>query len=288
MTTLDCVPCFTRQTLDAARAMSSDPALHEQILREVLQMVAIADFNQSPPALGQRIHQRLRELTGNPDPYQDAKDRANRVALDLLPELSARIKIDPDPFELAVRFATAGNTSDLAVKTGLGDPDIRSAIESAATEPFAGDLDCFHAATAAVRNILYLADNAGEIVLDRLLIEQLPPGCVTVAVRAAPVINDATRADAHAAGIDQLAKIIDNGSNAPGTVLGDCSTEFRTRFENADLIISKGQGNFETLGGSERKIFFLLKIKCPVVAERTGIKVGTLALIHNGNSGGQQ
>lgn len=287
MTTLDCVPCFTRQALDAARAISSDSALHEQILRDVLQMVAGADLNQSPPALGQRIHQRLRELTGTHDPYQEAKDRANQVALELLPELSARIKADPDPFELAVRFAAAGNIIDLAVKTGLSRPDIKSAIQSAATEPFAGDLDCFHAATVAAESILYLADNTGEIVFDRLLIEQLPPGRVTVAVRGAPVINDATRADALIAGLDQIAEIVDNGSDAPGTVMDDCSAEFRTRFENADLIISKGQGNFETLYGSERNIFFLLKIKCPVVAERTGIETGTLALVHNGTDGGQ-
>lgn len=288
MTTLDCIPCFANQALDAARAVSSEPALHEQTLRDVLQMVASADFTQPPPALAKRIHQRLRELTGNPDPYRAAKVRANCMALELLPELSARIKADPDPFELAVRFAAAGNIIDLAVKTGRDEPDIKAAIESAATEPFAGDLDCFHSAVAAADRVLYLADNAGEIVFDRLLIEQLPVKRVTVAVRGAPVINDATRADALAAGLDQIAEIIDNGSDAPGTVLEDCSSEFRAVFENADLIISKGQGNFETLDSSDRNIFFLLKIKCPVVAARTGIEVGTMALLHNGSKCGKR
>jgi uncharacterized protein with ATP-grasp and redox domains len=284
-TSLDCVPCFVRQALDAARAVSGEPILHEQILREVLQMIAGADLNQPPPVLGQRLHQRLRELTGIPDPYQAAKDRFNRLALDLLPELSAKIEAAADPFELAVRFATAGNVIDLAAKGGLDDGHVKLELELALTDPFAGDLDSFREATAEAGSILYLADNAGEIVFDRLLIERLPPGRVTVAVRGRPVINDATREDAQTAGLDRIAKLIDNGSGAPGTVLEDCSAEFRARFESAGVIIAKGQGNFESLSGTETNIFFLLKIKCPVVAAQTRLELGTQALIHRGTDG---
>jgi uncharacterized protein with ATP-grasp and redox domains len=286
ITSLDCVPCFARQALDAARAASADPLLHERILRDVLGMIAAGDLNQPPPAFAQRMHRRLRELTGVPDPYRAEKDHSNHLALELLPDLSARISTAADPFKPAVRFAAAGNIIDLAAKTGISECDIKSAIESAVTEPFVGDLSSFHAATAAASSILYLTDNAGEIVFDRLLIEQLPAGRVTVVVRGAPVINDATKADAEAAGLDQIAEIIDNGSDAPGTVLEDCSTEFRKRFESADVIIAKGQGNYETLSNTHRSIFFLLKIKCPVVALRTGIAVGTQALIHIGPEGG--
>jgi len=286
-TSLDCVPCFARQALDAARAVSREPVLHEQILRDVLQMLAGADLNQPPPVLGQRMHRRLRELTGIPDPYQAAKYRFNRLALDLLPELSAKIEAAADPFELAVRFATAGNVIDLGAKCGLGDGDVKLELELALTDPFAGDLDSFRAATASAGSILYLADNAGEIVFDRLLVERLPAGRVTVAVRGRPVINDATRADAQAAGLDRIAEIIDNGSDAPGTVLEDCSAEFRARFESAEVIIAKGQGNFETLSSTEANIFFLLKIKCPVIAAHTGLETGTHALIHRGTDGGK-
>jgi uncharacterized protein with ATP-grasp and redox domains len=280
ITSLDCVPCLARQAVDAARAASGDPLLHERILRDVLGMIAGGDLNQPPPALAQRMHHRLRELTGVADPYRAQKDHSNRLALELLPDLSARVRAATNPFEMAVRFAAAGNIIDLAAKTGLSEFDIKSAIESAVTEPFVGDLSSFYTATATASRILYLTDNAGEIVFDRLLIERLPSGCVTVAVRGAPVINDATRADAEAAGLDRIAEIIDNGSDAPGTVLEDCSAEFRKRFESADVIIAKGQGNFETLCSTHRSIYFLLKIKCPVVASHAGIEVGTQALIH--------
>jgi uncharacterized protein with ATP-grasp and redox domains len=288
MASLDCVPCFVRQALEAARAVSGNPTIHEQILRDALHMIAQADLNQPPPVLGQRVHQRLRELTGNPDPYRGAKERFNCLALDLLPELAARIKKAADPFELAVRLAAAGNVIDLAAKTGLGDGDVKLELELALTDPMAGDLGSFRAATRTAASILYLADNAGEIVFDRLLIEQLPAGRVTVAVRGAPVINDATRVDAIAAGLDHIAEIIDNGSDAPGTVLEDCSPEFRARFGHADVIVAKGQGNFETLSSAEANVFFLLKIKCPVVAAQTGLELGTQALIDRRANGGKR
>jgi len=130
------------------------------------------------------------------------------------------------------------------------------------------------------KSILYLADNAGEIVFDRLLIEQLPRERVTVAVRGAPILNDVTWVDATTVGVDTLVKVIDNGSDAPGTVLADCSDAFQKQFAEADLIISKGQGNFETLSDSPENIFFLFKAKCPVVADQVGCPVGTQVLHH--------
>ncbi len=281
ITSLDCVPCFARQALEASRAVSRDPAFHEQVLRETLAMIAGADLKQPPPVLGQRLHRRLRALTGNEDPYREAKERFNRLALHLLPELSARVASAPDPFALAVRLATAGNVIDLGAKGGLTDGEILRELDAASAGAFAGDPAAFRAAAAQAGRILYLADNAGEIVFDRLLIERLPAGRVTVAVRGRPVINDATRADAHAAGLDRIAEIVENGSDAPGTLLEDSSAAFRARFRSADLIVSKGQGNYETLSGAWANIFFLLKIKCPVVAAQTGLPPGAHALIHH-------
>ena len=123
-----------------------------------------------------------------------------------------------------------------------------------------------------------LADNAGEIVFDRLLIEQLPIDRVTVAVRGYPVINDATLDDAETAGLTDIVDVISNGSDAPGTLLDDCSEAFRSRFEEADLIIAKGQGNYETLAQSPRPIFFLLRVKCPVVARDLDYPVGSMVV----------
>jgi uncharacterized protein with ATP-grasp and redox domains len=167
---------------------------------------------------------------------------------------------------------------DLALATELSETRLRAAVTESLNEPLNGDIEEFERAVAQATRILYLTDNAGEIVFDRLLIEQLPRERVTVAVRGAPVINDATLADAEVAGIPNLVPVIDNGSDAPGTLLEDCSQSFRRHFEEADLIISKGQGNFETLRESCRPIFFLLRAKCDAVAQDLGCPLGQMIL----------
>ena len=126
--------------------------------------------------------------------------------------------------------------------------------------------------------ILYLCDNAGEILFDKLLIEQLPYGKVTVSVRGFPVINDATMIDAEAAGLTALVEVIDNGSDAPGTLLEDCRRDFQERFKQADLVIAKGQGNYESLSEVRKEIFFLLNVKCQVIARKLGYHIGDLVL----------
>jgi hypothetical protein len=277
-TNLSCIPCFARQALDAARAVSADPAFHERVLREVLRWVANMDLDRPPPAMAQRLHRRLRELTGVADPYRSAKAAHGRLALALLPELQAALRTAADPLELAVRIAIAGNVIDLGATGPVTESALRGALHEAIRLPFVGDLDGLRAAVAQTRRILYLADNAGEIVFDRLLVEQLPLDRVTLVVRGAPVLNDATREDARAAGLEPLVEVIDNGSDAPGTLLSDCSAAFLRRYAAADLILAKGQGNFESLSDERRDIFFLFRVKCPVVAERAGQPVGTQVL----------
>jgi uncharacterized protein with ATP-grasp and redox domains/predicted Fe-Mo cluster-binding NifX family protein len=277
-TFLDCIPCIIRQCLDAARSVTADEALHERILREVLQSAAEMDLRRPPPVLGQHIHGRIRELVGRDDPYRDAKDKQNRIALELYEQLRDDVQQAPNPLEPALRLAIAGNVIDLATNSGLDEAQIRTAITASLDEPLDGDVERFADAIAEAGTILYLTDNAGEIVFDRLLIEQLPRDKVTVAVRGAPVINDATMVDAEVAGITELVKVIDNGSDAPGTILDDCSGLFRRHFAKADLIIAKGQGNYETLRESPRPLYFLLQVKCPVVARDLGCPVGRMVL----------
>lgn len=277
-TALDCMPCFVRQTLEAVRANTSDARIHEQIVREVLALVAQLDLNDPPPLVAQRIHRRIRELTGIEDPYRAAKERFNTMALEILPTLRARVQAAPDPLEMAARLAIAGNVIDLGIHGDLTPQEARLAVDRALEETFVGDMPDFKRAVAEAERILFLADNAGEIVLDRLLLEQLPPENLTVAVRGGAVLNDATRVDAEAAGIPEQAHLIDNGSDAPGTVLSDCSAEFRDYYNRADLIVAKGQGNFETLNDEPANIFFLFKVKCPVIADHIGLPVGTHVL----------
>lgn len=278
-TYLDCIPCFVRQGLEAARFVSDDPADHERILRAALREAAETDLSQSPPAFAQLFHRWLRESSGIADPYREVKERFNRMAAAMMPDLREQIAAAADPMCLALRLAVAGNVIDLGVKGGIGEGEAEGSIRRALDGPFEGDIEALRAAVQEAERILYLADNAGEIFFDRLLIEQLPTERVVLAVRGGPVLNDATREDAEAAGLCDLVEVIDNGSDAPGTILDTCSESFRRRFAEADLILAKGQGNFETLSEEDANIRFLFKVKCPVIAAHAGLPLGSHAAI---------
>jgi len=281
-TFLDCIPCFVRQALDSARLATDDEQIHEQVVRETLRLAADLDMSQSPPAIGQKIHRLIRRLIGDNDPYHRIKEQFNNLALNLYPELEKRVMESEDPFATAVRLAIAGNIIDFGVKTSLAESDVEKTIEQSLTSHFDDNqIYEFKDAVTQAEKILYLADNAGEIVLDRLLIEQLPVERVTVVVKAEPVINDATMEDAKTAGLTNIMEVIDNGSDAPGTILETCSQAFRDRFEEADLVIAKGQGNYETLSDVDKNIFFVLKAKCPVIAQGLGCEVGEMILRKN-------
>lgn len=277
-TYLDCVPCLLRQAVEAPRMVAASETVQEAVVRKILQELSGGDFSQSPPVLAQSIHRHIRELTGLKDPYKEIKGRFNALALNLLPALEQKVAEAQQPMETAVRLAIAGNVIDMGISGTLRDRQVEEAIEHALTAPLQGELAQFAEAVSCAKQILYLTDNAGEIVFDRLLLQQLPLERVTVAVKGAPVINDATREDAGAAGIDTLAEVIDNGSDAPGTLLSECSEAFLQYFNRADLIIAKGQGNYETLNEVPKNIFFILKAKCPVIARDLGCSVGDLIL----------
>lgn len=282
-TYFDCIPCFIRQALDAVRLVTDNRHIHEQVLREVLSLTSKMSLNETPPATAQKIHRIIRELVNIDDPYKQAKDCFNEFALNLFPEFKDIVDTSKKPFETAVRLAIAGNIIDLGVKSSLTLSEAEQIIKQTLTEPFdSTDLDNLQQAAENAKDILYLADNTGEIVFDKFLIEQIGPEKITLAVRGGPVINDATIDDAKAAGLTDLVKIIDNGDDAPGTILESCSEEFVQRFNLADLIIAKGQGNFETLSDVDKNIFFILRAKCPVIAEHLGCVVGTPVLRRNG------
>ncbi|GMU24794.1 MAG: hypothetical protein AMXMBFR13_48650 [Phycisphaerae bacterium] len=229
--------------------------------------------------MGRRIHQLIRQLTGQRDPYRKPKQLFNAIARDTYPTLARYVRSAADPMAAAVRLAIAGNIIDLGCVSHLTAAHINHAVREAMDDSLEGmPLEELTQGIARARRILYLADNAGELFFDRLLIEQIPPEKVILAVRGQPVINDATREDAEIAGLTNLVSVIDNGSDVPGTVLRDCSPAFRETFEQADLIISKGQGNYETLSEAKQNLFFLLKAKCPVVARDIGRDVGRIVI----------
>jgi len=278
-TYLECIPCFLRQSLDGAKLVSSDRGLQEKVLREVLERASQMDLSENPPAMAQYIHRLIRHHINNDDPYRQIKQKYNQWALELYPYLKERITVSDEPLGVALRLAMAGNIIDFGANGGLTAEQAQVTIEQALSVPLPGGaLEHFNRATGQAQQILYIGDNAGEIVFDRLLLEELPREKITFAVRGGPVINDVTREDAQMTGITDIVKVIDTGSDAPGVILENCSETFKRYFEQSEIIISKGQGNFESLNEVPKRAIFLLKAKCPVIADHLQCNIGDWVL----------
>jgi uncharacterized protein with ATP-grasp and redox domains len=279
-TYLDCIPCFVRQALDSVRMTTEDEEIHKKVLREVLRLGSEMDMDQCPPAMAQKIHRFIRRITGVEDPYLEVKNLFNKLALQMYPELEQMIEASAKPLETAVRLAIAGNIIDFGVNSTVEQAEVERTINQSLIAPLdVQALEQFREAISRAKDILYLGDNAGEIVFDRLLIEQLPSEKITFVVKGGPVLNDATIEDAEIIGLTDFINVIDNGSDAPGTIFEGCSEEFRRRFDESDLIISKGQGNCESLSGVDKKIFFMVRPKCKVLARHLDCEIGSLVLL---------
>lgn len=275
-TYLDCYPCFLRQALTAARLVDASASQQQAVMHKTLVLLQRLPPGKTPPEIGHAVHRIARETAGNHrDPYREAKDHSTREALALYPRLKALVAASDDPFETAVRLSIAGNIIDFGAYDEL--PDLWATVERVVDAPFAAPqhLERLRAALNDAPWLLYLADNAGETVFDRVLIESLTLP-VVYAVKDGPTLNDATREDAIAAGVDTRAnvEIISNGADAPGTILALCSAAFQQTFADAPLIIAKGQANYETLSTAGPRVFCLLQVKCPVIGQDLGAPVG--------------
>ncbi len=284
----DCLVCFLRQALATVRRSTSDPHLHWQLTAEVGAMLASFDPRTPPPANAVHYYRLIAKRTGLRDPYAAEKQESNAFALALEPRIRELIHAEVDPLRAAVQFAINANVLDYGAQHQL---DRDTILHSCRQPPVIDHFSLLVQQLAGRPNILYLADNCGEIVFDKLLIELLlARGCrVTVAVRQDPIINDATLEDAVLCGLDRLCPVITNGADAPGTPLSMCSDEFRRHFEAADCIISKGMGNFECLSDVPAPIFFLFLVKCSTVLaylqdrlDRTDLEIGSAVLLNSG------
>lgn len=274
---LDCFPCFLRQSIIALRLGTKDESLRETILKSTLDYIQNTDISKPPAYTTTFIHKKIRQMLGI-DPFKEIKSEYNQIALRLYPSLKTTIEKSPDPLWISTRLAIAGNVIDFGIFTSV---DIEGAIRKALNNQLAvDDYSSFKNAISIADKILYLTDNAGEIVFDRLLIETLIQlgKEVKAVVKGSPVINDSTMDDAEESGLTEVCDVIDNGSEAVGTILEWTSSVFQKIFNDAQLVISKGQGNFETLIGAEKKIFFLFLSKCDVVSKELGLSTGSMLL----------
>ncbi|MCK4859503.1 MAG: DUF89 family protein [Candidatus Omnitrophica bacterium] len=290
-TYLDCIPCFFKQALEAARMTGASEKTQKRILNELAKALPNFSLASSPPEMGRVIYGLVRKITKKGDPYISIKKKSNKLALSIYDKLKTKVRCFHDGLLMAVELAIAGNIIDYGVKNSL---DVNAEItkilnkedksikkESRAIFDYPG----FKTALKKAKTILYLADNAGEVVFDRILIEEIKrldeEKEIIYAVKEKPIINDALAEDALVCGIEKQAKIISSGSDAPGTVLSLCTKEFLKVYKKADMVISKGQGNFEALSKAKRPIFFLFMAKCPVIAQDVGCKLGDVILFYN-------
>jgi len=274
-TYLDCYVCLLRQALSVARQVGGDEVTQQAVMNSTLRCLQEVQPGLPPPYTTTQVHRIIRERFPGTDPYATLKERSTERALALYPWLKKLVASAEDPFETAVRLAIAGNIIDF----GPADEyDLVKSVERALAQPPAvNDIQALREAIQTAEWVLYLADNAGETVFDRVLIEQIPVPVYYV-VKSGPILNDATAEDAIAAGVEQKARIIELGTDSVGTILDRCSEEFRRLYEGAEVIIAKGMGNYETLSTEGPRLFFLLQAKCEPVARDMQVPVGSLII----------
>lgn len=283
--TYECLTCMTKQIIKVATMSTDDIVVQQKIIKRLFKELSEITFDESAPFLGRKINKYINNELNIYDPYKKIKEECNILASELCKELEFEklIKNSQSSIDTACRLAIAGNIIDFSAHDSISDEQIKSIIKNCLSETIYGSpakslLDFANKS----KKILYLGDNSGEIVFDKLLINVLPKEKITYVVKKEPIVNDATMKDAIDVGMTDLVRVIDNGSDAQGTIFNLCSKEFINEFEQADLIISKGQANYETLCDiKDKKIFFLFKAKCAPVANYAKCNVGSLVMLEN-------
>jgi len=279
---LDCIPCFLKQSLEAARMATDDKKIHEKVMKEILKHLENINFEKSPPELSREVHRIIRTITKTKDPYKKVKKELNKTGGKIYKKIKIKVEISDDPLITSIKLAIVGNVIDFGTMNRFNVDDmIKHAFEREFDDR---DYPLFKKELDKAKNILYLADNTGEIFFDKLLLEELKDmgKKITYVVKENPIINDALTDDVKQAEIDKITEVItcDSGQkiSTPGVVMKYTSDEFKQIFEKTDMIISKGQGNYEGLSDVKRRVFFLLVAKCPLVANDIESNVGKLIL----------
>ncbi|HOP08956.1 MAG TPA: ARMT1-like domain-containing protein [Candidatus Methanofastidiosa archaeon] len=275
---LECIPCFQRQAIHAARMATDDQEMQAAILKKVVNALISMEWDQPPPKLAQVVHRIVRTELGT-DPYSKVKEESNERALALYDHMKDRVSGSDDPVLTAVKVAIAGNVMDFGPYSDFDfDTTLAQCLDS--------DLEVNHCREFKDRckdspSVLYLVDNAGEVVCDRILIETIndvfSPKRITIAVKGGNILNDATYMDIEQVGLNDIRNVdiicVSNGE--PFTGVPRESHCFRKIMDNYAMIISKGQGNYEMLSSND-DIFFLLKAKCGIIAQDIGVPIGSM------------
>jgi len=278
-TYLDCYPCFLRQALASLRLITDQETVQKRVLDQVMQALPTLPLEYPPPRIAKTVYGVIARETGVEDPYREIKTASNRQALARLPELTNIIARQANRLRAAASLAISGNLIDFGVQhEGF---KLSEGLNSQFPDHFdLDDFSTFERQLPKTTKLLYIGDNAGEIVADKIFISQMktanPQLEVGFAVRGAPIINDVTIVDAEQVGMADVAEIINSGSRAPALLEDEMNPEMFDWFHQATMIIAKGQGNYEALSQNKQAIFFLLQCKCPVVAHDLDTPVGSM------------
>jgi len=278
-----CLPCLVNQAVRVAE-MTGVQDRHG-LYRKFFACLAKTDFTRSNPELLGEFFGIVKEHLGAEDPYREMKLHYDRMFLELLPVFEKRIEAAEDPFAEAVKYAAVGNVIDFSPIHGITEEQVMAAFERLNERPLVPDDSAsLLRDVRRAKRILYIGDNCGEIALDKLLVRRMraenPEAEIFFGVRGEPIVNDALEEDALLVGMDEEARIVSNGDRSQGTVLRRVSDEFRAVYEAADVIVSKGQANFESLSEEKGDIYFLMMVKCGVIAGYTGVPEGSMVCMH--------
>ncbi len=275
----ECVTCIFSQALRVCETLHVEKERTKRVLDEVALMIPGFSFSETPPQVAARVYPKIAQLLGVDDIYAEYKKEATSHAMRLLPAVRKRVLESDDSFYAALKASVAGNVIDLAATHSFS---LEEEVERVFETPFAiDDSEELRDKLRSARRLLLIGDNAGEHLFDKLLMEQISdlyPGLeIGYAVRGRPIINDITVQDVKEAGMDEVALIIDSGVDTPGFDPGRLSQEARKYYENTDLVIAKGMGNYESLNDTSTKsTFYLMKVKCNVVAVSLGREIGDI------------
>lgn len=284
---MECLQCLLNQAVSlAVKHIKEDQDRLSFFIRVLREIPGSIDESTIAPLVAGKIHRIFRDFTTNCDPYREDKDYYNQKMLSLEGDFDSFIANAENKLAAAVKLAAAGNVIDFGAIPDLESPMVFRFIKETMEKEFPGyALERLLNELEQAKTLLYLGDNAGEIVLDKLLIKEIkkhyPELNIYFATRGKPVINDVTENDADSVGIDKYANIINNGTDFPGTVLSACSSGFLEIFHKADVVISKGQGNFESLADDAKKIYFIFLCKCGYFEKKLGIAKHEIVLCCN-------
>ena len=286
-TSLMCMECNLKQLIKISELLKVSEIQKEKAAKRLFKVLSEVDYNQTNPEIMEKTWQVITSEFDNENPYKEIKENYNNLLLSIYEETKQIVKKADNKFITALKIAVIGNIIDFGARHQFNKEMLLNQIKNAHEIFFKIDyVEQLKSSLQKGKQLLYIGDNCGEIVLDKIFIETInemfPNIKIYFSVRGNPILNDITMEDAKMVKMDEVVEVISSGTQIPGTVLQKSSKEFQSIFHSSDVIIAKGQGNYESLSDLKREgLFLLLMSKCDFVSETLGVKTMDYIVIHN-------